>query len=448
LQKVRETSWKPRPLPFIEPLREHEPDAAEAAGVSEEEEILLLLESGREHLRQERPVLAFDAYRTAVSRPSASVNVRTEFGRAFFDTGRFAPAEEILEEALTHAPRDAQLITLLGQTCLALKKHDRAGNLFDQALDIDIGQLPAWLGLAEVLELEDRLEEAETCYRHVLNFTTDNALRARLRGLQKRLAKRPVSEPSAHMPTRRDLIRIYDLAKELKMESKRLIEEVRREGVDVSVPSNTVSKELAEKIRNKYRPKRPRYRPSGHRPIRVVKKTGATKIVSSPAHKSPLDYTPLSATVYERLTSVTSPVAGRAASPAPPTAQSTRPPNTKGKVVRLVRREDADAPAAVRPQTQEVLTLYLTSRVAGAGEQGGPGLLVSVAPHPHRAAQNELQLTRAEAARLVGLSRKKLKRNLSHRLNVKEVRERSALQAQGDLVIEDGVIEAIRRLGA
>jgi translation initiation factor IF-2 len=64
-------------------------------------------------------------------------------------------------------------------------------------------------------------------------------------------------------------IRIYDLAKELKMESKRLIEEVRREGVDVSVPSNTISKELAEKIRNKYFPKK---EPAVHRSIRVVKK--------------------------------------------------------------------------------------------------------------------------------------------------------------------------------
>jgi translation initiation factor IF-2 len=64
-------------------------------------------------------------------------------------------------------------------------------------------------------------------------------------------------------------IRIYDLAKELKMESKRLIEEVRREGVDVSVPSNTISKELAEKIRNKYFPKK---EPTVQRTIRVVKK--------------------------------------------------------------------------------------------------------------------------------------------------------------------------------
>src|SRR6476469_617429 len=64
-------------------------------------------------------------------------------------------------------------------------------------------------------------------------------------------------------------VRIYDLAKELKLDTKRLIEEVRREGVDVSVPSNSVSKELAEKIRNKYFPKKEAV---VTRSVRVVKK--------------------------------------------------------------------------------------------------------------------------------------------------------------------------------
>src|SRR5256714_15670978 len=75
-------------------------------------------------------------------------------------------------------------------------------------------------------------------------------------------------------------VRIYDLAKELKMESKRLIEEVRREGVDVSVPSNTISKELAEKIRNKYYPKKePAKKPS----IRIVKKEHREATAPTPA---------------------------------------------------------------------------------------------------------------------------------------------------------------------
>src|SRR6185503_16979616 len=72
-------------------------------------------------------------------------------------------------------------------------------------------------------------------------------------------------------------VRLYDLAKELKIDTKRLIEEVRREGVDVSVPSNSVSKELAEKIREKYFPKQPT---TAKRAIKVVKK--AARVVEEP----------------------------------------------------------------------------------------------------------------------------------------------------------------------
>src|SRR5262245_57624423 len=51
-------------------------------------------------------------------------------------------------------------------------------------------------------------------------------------------------------------IRIYDLAKELKLDNKKVIEDARREGIDVSVPSNTVPTEVAERIRAKYFPKK------------------------------------------------------------------------------------------------------------------------------------------------------------------------------------------------
>src|SRR5437016_1521375 len=64
-------------------------------------------------------------------------------------------------------------------------------------------------------------------------------------------------------------VRLYDLAKELKIDTKRLIEDVRREGVDVSVPSNSISKELAERIREKYFPKKD---VALKRAVKVVKK--------------------------------------------------------------------------------------------------------------------------------------------------------------------------------
>lgn len=64
-------------------------------------------------------------------------------------------------------------------------------------------------------------------------------------------------------------VRIYELAKEVKQDTKRIMEELRREGADVSVPSNSVSKELAEKIRSRYFPKK---ETAPTRTIKVIKK--------------------------------------------------------------------------------------------------------------------------------------------------------------------------------
>jgi translation initiation factor IF-2 len=106
-------------------------------------------------------------------------------------------------------------------------------------------------------------------------------------------------------------VRLYDLAKELKLDSKRLIEEVRREGVDVSVPSNSIPKELADKIRNKYFPKKEATAP---RAVRVVKKavrpadaeeapsvedeatppTATAVVAGEPQHPAPSDRSPVS----------------------------------------------------------------------------------------------------------------------------------------------------------
>jgi hypothetical protein len=65
-------------------------------------------------------------------------------------------------------------------------------------------------------------------------------------------------------------VRIYDLAREVKQDTKRVIEDLRREGADVSVPSNSVSKELAEKVRSRYFPKT---ETAPKRFIKVIKKT-------------------------------------------------------------------------------------------------------------------------------------------------------------------------------
>ncbi|MDX6382627.1 MAG: translation initiation factor [Blastocatellia bacterium] len=81
-------------------------------------------------------------------------------------------------------------------------------------------------------------------------------------------------------------VRIYDLAKDLKIDTKRLIEEVRREGVDVSVPSNSISKELAEKIRDKYFPKKDT---AVKRAIKIVKKAARPVVEEAPPAEEPAE---------------------------------------------------------------------------------------------------------------------------------------------------------------
>ena len=73
-------------------------------------------------------------------------------------------------------------------------------------------------------------------------------------------------------------VRIYDLARELKQDTKRVIEELRREGADVSVPSNSVSKELAEKVRNRYFPKT---EAAPRRIVKVIKKEATARTEDS-----------------------------------------------------------------------------------------------------------------------------------------------------------------------
>src|SRR5215211_4959238 len=104
-------------------------------------------------------------------------------------------------------------------------------------------------------------------------------------------------------------VRIYDLAKELKLDTKRLIEEVRREGVDVSVPSNSVSKELAEKIRNKYFPKK---EAAVKRVVKIVKRAAlptpeAPVIEAEPEVYEPEPVEPTPAAPVEPLPAVVPP---------------------------------------------------------------------------------------------------------------------------------------------
>ncbi len=137
-------------------------------------------------------------------------------------------------------------------------------------------------------------------------------------------------------------VRIYDLAKELKLDTKRLIEEVRREGVDVSVPSNSVSKELAEKIRNKYFPKK---ETAVKRVVKVVKRA-ALPTPEAPVAEAELEvHEPEPAVAAAPVAVAAEPSVDSPATPATMPAAPPKPAAPTKLVKRLTPAARAEAPA-------------------------------------------------------------------------------------------------------
>jgi translation initiation factor IF-2 len=137
-------------------------------------------------------------------------------------------------------------------------------------------------------------------------------------------------------------VRLYDLAKELKQDTKRLIEEVRREGVDVSVPSNSVSKELADKIRNRYFPKKETTAP---RKVVVVKKARPVVVEEAPV-------------VEEAAAVEVAPETPAEAAPSAPPAPIEQP--------------DVVRPVVVRPQIRKLTPAARAEHPAAAAEAVAP----------------------------------------------------------------------------
>ncbi len=182
-------------------------------------------------------------------------------------------------------------------------------------------------------------------------------------------------------------IRIYDLAKELKLDTKRLIEEVRREGVDVSVPSNSVSKELAEKIRNKYFPKK---ETAVKRGVRVVKRAERAVEEAPAAEAGEVAVAP------EPTAEVVAETPQPEAAPSTPSPDVAKPATTAKLLRKLTPAVRAEQPAADsiapvasgEPATEVEETngnfAELAASESDAAPSGAPATPTSTVPPPSR----------------------------------------------------------------
>ncbi|MBK9526970.1 MAG: translation initiation factor IF-2 [Acidobacteria bacterium] len=161
-------------------------------------------------------------------------------------------------------------------------------------------------------------------------------------------------------------IRIYDLARELKQDTKRVMEDLRREGADVSVASNSVPFEIAEKVRSKYFPKT---EIAPKRAIKVIKAAAkpadevaevAEEVIAAPAEPAPATEAPTKRVrAAEEVPSkvkklslkevaAPEPIAETPPPPAPVEATPAAPATTVKKVLKLKATETpvAEEPAA------------------------------------------------------------------------------------------------------
>lgn len=125
-------------------------------------------------------------------------------------------------------------------------------------------------------------------------------------------------------------VRIYELAKELKLENRKVLEDARRMGVDVSVPSNTLDENIAEKIRETYYPKKEAT--NVHRTARLVKAKPSGPL---PSPEAVTAAAPAPAVTDEALSIEIQ----AAPQPAPAVQQQPEPP--RARVVKLVPQPPA-----------------------------------------------------------------------------------------------------------
>ena len=139
-------------------------------------------------------------------------------------------------------------------------------------------------------------------------------------------------------------IRVYDLARELKQDTKRVMEDLRREGADISVPSNSVSFEIAEKVRNKYFPKA---EAAPKRAIKIIKAKKDEAGDAAPVEEAP----PVEETVVEaeEPAALEVPEAEE-----PKTAEPAAEPKTKVKRLVAAKPKPVEAAPAEPEETVEI----------------------------------------------------------------------------------------------
>jgi translation initiation factor IF-2 len=155
-------------------------------------------------------------------------------------------------------------------------------------------------------------------------------------------------------------VRLYELAKELRLENRQVVADARRLGAMVSSPSSSVDEKTADRIRELYYPKKPAA--TEHRAARLVK---AHKPAAPPVEtpEAPAAERQMEKQVAQEPAPATP---GATAEPSPRTASRTR-------IIKLAPKPASTRPATPpRPHAQPSTEERPTSHVAAPAEAAPP----------------------------------------------------------------------------
>ena len=170
VQKVRETTWKPRPLPFIEAVLPAAEMLDLAVKVSGQLQFRELIEIGDEQSQQANYNQALACFQRAVELDPTSIVAYVKLGQALLRLERYDQSESAYQKAIEIHPTDFESHIGLADVYFAEFRMDEARALYERSLEINPTSSRPYVGLGKVYSYIRLYERAIETYTRLVEL--------------------------------------------------------------------------------------------------------------------------------------------------------------------------------------------------------------------------------------------------------------------------------------
>jgi len=175
MQKVRETAWKPRPLPFVEVVTLEPGDLADTSEALAQQ-ILQLLQLADELTQKGENESAIDFLQQAVDLDPANVAAYHRLGQVLAKEERLQEAESCLRQALKIDPSNVAAHHALGRVLVSMGMHDEARVAFQRAIELEPANAMSYYELGRALTQMELPDAAEAAIQQAIEIAPANTM--------------------------------------------------------------------------------------------------------------------------------------------------------------------------------------------------------------------------------------------------------------------------------